>query len=140
MNGITQQKHSSPKEKFQRWNRFLGIYSFIYPTVSSARKPPKVKVLFSSSSSFLPNPLLSLGRLDLFSSLFRLGLVLDLGLDANATKDETDAEPLHLSKAVAVPDDGEDHGEHLAGDGDGDEDDGSEVGDGVDCFGVDIFR
>lgn len=59
--------------------------------------------------------------------------MLDLGLHTDPAKDKTDAEPLHLGEAVAVPDDGEDHSEHLAGDGDGDEDDGAEVGDGVDC-------
>ena len=34
---------------------------------------------------------------------------------------------------VAEPEDGEEHGEHLAGDGDGDEDEGGEVGESVDC-------
>lgn len=59
--------------------------------------------------------------------------MLDLSLHANPAKDQADAEPLHLGETVAVPDDGQDHGEHLAGDGDGDEDDRAEVGDGVDC-------
>lgn len=72
----------------------------------------------------------------LLLGLSHLSLVLDPGLDADAAKDHGHAQPLHLGESVAVPDDGEHHGQHLAGDSDGDEDDGAEVGDGVDfCFG-----
>ena len=60
------------------------------------------------------------------SSLLRLGGVLgdlllprDGGLDADAPKDEADAEPLHLRQAVAEGDHGQDHGEHLARHGHG---------------------
>ena len=50
----------------------------------------------------------------------------DLRLDADAAKDEPHAEPLHVGQAVAKGDDAEDHGEHLAGDGHGDEEDRGE--------------
>lgn len=53
-------------------------------------------------------------------------------LDANAAKDEADAEPLHLRQAVAKGDDGEDHGEHLARHRHGDEQDGRECRQRVD--------
>ncbi len=56
----------------------------------------------------------------------------DLGLDADAAEDEGDAEPLHRRQVVAEGNDGEDHGDHLAGDGDGDKEDGGEGGEGVD--------
>ena len=67
------------------------------------------------------------------SSLLRhlLGLLLlprDASLDTNAAKDKSDTKPLHLREAVAEGGDGEYHGEHLAGDGDGDEEDGGERG------------
>jgi len=50
----------------------------------------------------------------------------DAGLDADASKDQADAKPLHLGKTVAEGDDGEDHGEHLARHGDGHEEHGRE--------------
>lgn len=62
--------------------------------------------------------------LDLVLLLGHLLLTGNGGLDADAAKDETDAEPLHARKAVAKGHDGEDHGEHLAGDGYRDEQDG----------------
>lgn len=45
----------------------------------------------------------------------------DEALGANTAKDQSDAQPLHAVDRVAEPDDREDHGEHLARDGDGDE-------------------
>lgn len=57
----------------------------------------------------------------------------DGGLDADAAKDEGDAEPLHAGEAVTKGDDGQDHGKHLARDGDGDEEDRGEGGKGIDC-------
>ena len=53
-------------------------------------------------------------------------------LDANAAKDETHAQPLHLREAVPESHDGEDHGEHLAGHGHGHEEHRGEGGEGVD--------
>lgn len=53
-------------------------------------------------------------------------------LGANAAKHEADAQPLHVREAVSEGDDGEDHGEHFAGDCYCDEEDGGEGGEGVD--------
>lgn len=50
------------------------------------------------------------------------------GLDADSSKDEAHADPLHPREAMAEGDDGQDHGEHFAGDGDGDEENGGEGG------------
>lgn len=58
----------------------------------------------------------------------------DLGLDADAAKDEADAEPLHARQAVAEGDDAQHHGEHLARDGHGDEQDRREGRERVDCL------
>ncbi len=85
---------------------------------------PHFILLFYFTCFFFSLPLLrplQLGRL--------LGLLLaagDLGLDADAAKHEADAEPLHVGEAVAKGHDAEDHGEHLARDGDGDEQDRGE--------------
>lgn len=57
---------------------------------------------------------------------------LNRGLGTDATKDESDAEPLLAVEPVVEPEDGEEHGEHLASDGDGDEDEGGEVCESVD--------
>lgn len=46
------------------------------------------------------------------------------GLYTDAAKDQADAQPLHVRQTVAEGDDGQDHGEHLAGDGDGHEEHG----------------
>jgi hypothetical protein len=74
----------------------------------------------------------SLGRL-LCGFLCALRASCNLGFGANAAEYEADAEPLHLREAVAEGGDAEDHSEHLAGDGDGDEEDRGEGGEGVDC-------
>lgn len=76
-------------------------------------------IIFSFSPPFLLRRLLCLGGL--------LGDFLISGngsLNADTAKDEADSEQLHLRQTVAERDDGEDHGEHLAGDGDGDEQNG----------------
>lgn len=65
--------------------------------------------------------------------LLGLGRPLQVRLEADAPEHEGHAHPLLLVEAVAVVHDGQYHGEHLAGDGDGDEGDGPEVGDRVDC-------
>ena len=71
-------------------------------------------------------PLLRLGQFGLALGLLlgHLLLARNGGLDTNAAEDEADAQDLHLGQAVAKGDDGQDHGEHLARDGDGDEQDG----------------
>lgn len=56
----------------------------------------------------------------------------NLGLGANGAKDEGDASPLHAREAVTKGEDGEGHGDHLAGDCDGDEEDRRKGGEGVD--------
>lgn len=65
--------------------------------------------------------------------LLRLGGPLEVRLEADAPEHEPNTQPLLVVEAMAVVDDGQDHGEHLAGDGDGDEGDGPEVGDRVNC-------
>lgn len=69
----------------------------------------------------------------LLGGLLGLGRPLQVRLEADAAEHERDAHPLLVVEAMAVVHDGQDHGEHLAGDGDGDEGDGPEVGDRVDC-------
>lgn len=76
-----------------------------------------------------------LGRLRLALRLLfgHLFLARNGGLDADATKDQADAQYLHLGQAVAEGDDGQDHGEHLARDGNGDEQDRRKGGKRIDC-------
>jgi len=93
-------------------------------------RPPPQQARALSSRVLLCSIGLGLGGGGLLGNLL---LARDAGLDADAAKDEPDAEPLHVGEAVAEGDDGEDHGEHLAGDGDGDEQDGGEGGERVDC-------
>lgn len=95
---------------------YVGVYTYKRKCVSSNC----IYAAFSLRSALL---LLLLGHLLLPG---------DGGLDADAAKDEADAEPLHVREAVAEGDDGEDHGEHLARHRDGDEEDGGEGGEGVD--------
>lgn len=61
----------------------------------------------------------------LLSSLLRnLLLSSNSSLNTNTTKDQTDTQPLHLGQAMAKSNHGQDHGEHLAGDCDCDQQDG----------------
>ena len=96
----------------------LSFYLYKTPYTPSGPGPPLLRLRVRSG-------LLCSGLLD-------LGPPLDLRLDADAAEHKAHAEPLHLREVVAEGDDGQDHGEHLARDCDGDEDDGAEVGDGVD--------
>ena len=93
----------------------------------------------STFSSFLFALLLLLARRCLLGGLLgHLLLARNGRLDADAAKDEADAEPLHVREAVAKGHDGEDHGEHLARDRHGDEEDGGEGGERVDCVCVEV--
>lgn len=82
---------------------------------------------------------LALERLLLGGLLGHLLLAGDAGLDTDAAKDEADAQDLHLAELVAKGDDGQDHGEHLARDGDGHEEDRGKGGEGVDCVTCLVF-
>ena len=98
----------------------VSLASFGVHTERSQRAPRPQSLLILTLSGSL-----------LFSELLAAG---DSGLDADAAEHEGDAHPLLGVEAVAVVHDGQDHGEHLAGHGDGDQGDGPEVGDGVDWF------
>lgn len=71
--------------------------------------------------------LVLLGRL-----LGQLLLAGNAGLDADAAKDETDAQDLHLAELVAKRHDGQDHGEHFARDCHRHEEDRGKGGQGID--------
>lgn len=96
---------------------------------------PRSKVLIFSTST----PPQTVGFWSLPLALGQPSLLLghllaprNLRLDADAAKHEPDAEPLHVREAVAKGDDAEDHGEHLARDGHGDEQHRGEGREGVD--------
>jgi hypothetical protein len=55
----------------------------------------------------------------------------DDALSTDTAKNETNAEPLHGGEGMTEPEDREDHGEHLARDSDGDEEERGEGGEGV---------
>ena len=76
--------------------------------------------------------LIGLGLGFLGGLLHQLFLADDAGLGADAAEHEPHADRLHGGQAVAEGDDRDDHGEHLARDGDGHEQDGGEGGQSVD--------